>query len=37
MTALVDWDSPHWGVAGSNVHTASWAPDGRHDDNAQED
>jgi hypothetical protein len=26
---LVDWDSPTWGVAGVNVHTASWAPD-RH-------
>ena len=37
MTPLVDWDSPRWGVEGHNVHIASWAADGKHDDNAEED
>jgi hypothetical protein len=33
MTALIQWDdNPHWGVAGHNVHTASWAPDPKHAD-----
>lgn len=34
---MIDWDSPTWGQAGHNVHEASWAPDGRHDDNAEDD
>ena len=37
MTALVDWDSDQWGVEGHNVHEASWAPDGRHDDETEEE
>ena len=38
MTPLVDWDDvEHWGVEGHNVHIASWAADGKHDDNAEED
>ena len=35
--AVVDWDSPRWGVAGHNVHEASWAADGRHDDTTDEE
>lgn len=30
----LDWDDPEWG---GRVHIAAWAPDGRHDDNAQDD
>lgn len=30
----VDWDSPTWG---GGRHEAAWAPDGTHDDNAQDD
>lgn len=33
----VDWDSPTWGEPGHNVHIASWAPDGRHDDITEEE
>lgn len=32
MSALINWDSPQWGVAGHNVHESSWVADGRHDD-----
>ena len=34
---MVDWDSPTWGQPGHNVHVSAWAPDARHDDNAQDD
>lgn len=28
---MIDWDSPQWGMAGSNVHEhGSWVPD-RHE------
>lgn len=37
MSALVDWDSPRWGVAGFNVHEAAWAPDARHGDETDEE
>lgn len=32
MNPPIDWDSPTWGELGTNVHEASWAADGRHDD-----
>lgn len=32
MSALIDWDSPLWGVAGSNVHESAWAADSKHGD-----
>lgn len=32
MNALVDWDSPHWGHPGKNVHHGTTVDDGRHDD-----
>lgn len=34
----IDWeDVEHWGQPGHNVHTASWAPDGTHDDQTEEE
>lgn len=30
MTALIDWSSPLWGVAGSNVHVGSSDDLGKH-------
>ena len=37
MTPLIDWDSPRWGLAGSNTHEASWAPDSKHEDETEEE
>ena len=37
-TPLIYWENnPLWGIEGHNVHIASWAADGKHDDNAEED
>lgn len=37
MSALIDWDSPLWGVAGHNVHISAWAPDPKHADETEGD
>lgn len=37
MKPLIQWDdNPLWGVAGSNTHEASWAPDSKHEDETED-
>lgn len=36
--APIDWDDlERWGQLGHNRHEATWAPDGTHDDDTDED
>jgi hypothetical protein len=37
VTPPIDWDDvDNWGQPGHNIHIATWAPDGTHDDITEE-
>jgi hypothetical protein len=38
VTPPIDWDDvDNWGQPGHNIHIATWAPDGTHDDITEEE